>query len=199
MESMVTLVKSLDPASQAAVAFLVVLGFLALRMFPKATPVRVRLVVFFTLVGFAGGGLAYSRRNAEFGAATASPRDGADTPRPVAATIGSVMQRLSMTSVVNAADNGGWIFVGKYDKSRARWLEGPTVALRDARNVPQAGDEIKTIAPSPLYDDQPRFSVFSQAWKLGAEVSEVGSGRHLTVVDTPVFVGPNVWCRVHPR
>jgi adsorption protein B len=55
---MVTLVKSLDPASQAAVAFLVVLGFLALRMFPKATPVRVRLGSFLPSNGV---GTAFSR------------------------------------------------------------------------------------------------------------------------------------------
>jgi hypothetical protein len=196
LESLVTLVKSLDPSSQGAVAFLVVLGIFALRLFPKPTPVRVKLAVFFTLVGFAGGGLVYSGRNARLQAEKADPHDKAGTPHPMAATVGAVIESLDLTGVAQAADGSGWIFVGKYDAAGRRWVEGPTVALRDPGHVPQPGDPVQTVTATSVYDDQPRFNLFSQSWKLGNQRYQLPAGRRLAIEDKPVFVGQNVWCRV---
>lgn len=199
MDSVLELIKSLDPLSQGAVAFVAVLGMFATKLFPQGTPVRIKLVVFFTLVCFAGGGLVYSGYNARLQRDKADPHEAAGAPHPVDSTVGSVLESLAPMRVVHAADAEGWIFVGKYDEAAGRWAEGPTVELADAARVPGPGQTLLTTGSTQVYDDQPRFSIFTQSWKLGARISEVGAGRRLEVVGKPVFVGQNVWCRVSPR
>jgi hypothetical protein len=199
MDSVLQLVKSLDPMSQGAVAFLAVLGVFATKLFPDGTPVRVRLVVFFTLVCFAGGGLVYSGRNARLQQDKADPHETAGVPHAVSSIVGSLLEGLDPMGVAHAADAEGWIFVGKFDEAAGRWVEGPAVTLPDAARVPGPGQHLRTVGSTPIYDDQPRFSIFTQSWKLGAKKSEVGGGVAFGVQGKPVFVGQNVWCRVSPR
>lgn len=199
MESILTLVKSLDPSSQGALAFLAVLGLCAAKLFPEATPARIKLVVFFTLVGFAGGGLLYTSRNARDQAEKADPHEQSGQAHPVADRIGRVLGTISVVGVAHAADVEGWIFVGKYDESGRRWVEGPTVTRREPAGVPQSGELVQTLGATPVYDDRPRFSLFSQSWNLGKKLSEISTARRLEVAEAPVFVGQNVWCKVRPR
>jgi len=192
-----SLIKGLDPVSQGTMALLVVLGFFAGKLFPAHTPMRIKLVVFLTLVGFAGSGLAYSIHNARVGAAMANPDAAAGKQPASGQTTGGASSAFGLAGVAHADDGEGWIFLGKYDRDRGTWVEGPTVQLAGS-GVPRPGERLRTRRDEDVYDDQPRFNIFNQSWKLGRRVAAFPRDRWLQVTGAPVFVGHNVWCKARP-
>ena len=117
MEPLFTLLKSLEPSSQVAVGFLAVLGFCAAKLFAGRTPMRVKLIVFFALFGFAGGALLLSGRNAMAQADKLAPPaapSAAPSSGPVK-NIGLLLDSVRLVGVARADGDEGWIYLGKYE------------------------------------------------------------------------------------
>ena len=197
LADLVLAVRSASDPSVAALLVLVVVGGLAYHFFSEGAPLKIRVAVFFTVVGFALASvvLAYlpGALQAETGAA---PQEA-----PIEGRQSSALRPFTWFAVVYARDarRVGWIYVGKYDRQHKRWTPAPTnvkVADRRRRRLPQGGDRLTTSRQVDLYDDQPRYTVFGFTWKLGSEIGQVPADTLLTVLDDAVVIGGNVWCRV---
>lgn len=198
MEPLFTLLKSLEPSSQVAVGFLAVLGFCAAKLFAGRTPMRVKLIVFFALFGFAGGALLLSGRNAMAQADKLAPPaapSAAPSSGPVK-NIGLLLDSVRLVGVARADGDEGWIYLGKYEGKAGHWTEGPNVGLTDPSRPPRTGEVVVVTRGTDYYDDQPRYSLFTQRWRLGRKAGTFPAGRRLMVASDTVNLGQNVWCRV---
>lgn len=204
MDALFTLIKSLEPSSQVAVGFLAVLGFCASKLFAGRTPTRVKLVVFFALIAFAGGALVLSGRNAmsqaEKLARPAPAPPAAPSPSAVpTTTLERVLEGLHPVGVVRADGDEGWVYLGKYEGKVGHWTEGPHVRLSDPSRPPRQNEVVVAQRAVDYYDDQPRYSLFKQRWRLGRKAGSFQAGRSLVVVADPLALGQNVWCRVRTQ
>ena len=204
MDALFILLKSLEPSSQVAVGFLAVLAFCASKLFAGRTPTRVKLVVFFALIGFAGGALVLSGRNAmnqaEKVARPEPPAPKASVPSPVpTSAIERVLDGLHPMGVARADSGEGWLYLGKYEGKAGHWTEGPNVRLPDPARPPRANEVVVAQRPVDFYDDQPRYSLFKQRWRLGRKAGSFAAGSALVVLADPLALGQNVWCKVRSK
>jgi hypothetical protein len=204
MDALFTLIKSLEPSSQVAVGFLAVLAFSASKLFAGRTPLRVKLVVFFSLVGFAGGALMLSGRNALSQAEKVAPPSPAQTAAPTPRAVPtSALERglgaLHPMAVAYADSSEGWLYLGKYEGKAGHWTEGPNVRLSDPSRPPHQKEVVVAQRAVDFYDDQPRYSLFRQRWRLGRKMGSFPAGRSLVVLADPIALGQNVWCKVRTQ
>jgi hypothetical protein len=70
------------------------------------------------------------------------------------------------------------------------------VRLPDPSRPPRQNEVVVAQRAVDYYDDQPRYSLFTQRWRLGRKAGSFPAGRSLVVVAEPLALAQNVWCRV---